>query len=69
MIYTLELELYAGHFGAKFAFSATSSNDARIKAQNWGRYHGYSPGRIRVREATETEAENWLHNEYIELTN
>ncbi len=67
--YTLEQELYDGYFIPKFAFNAKSDNDALGKAYSWGFYHGHSPSKIRVRKATKNEATNWMHNEYIELTN
>lgn len=52
----------------QFAFNATDSADALDKARDWGRYHSYDHGMISVRPATANERENWVHNEYIELT-
>ena len=65
--YTLEQELYEGYWQAEFAFDATSQEDAEKKAYYWARYHSFPTSTVRVREATENEAVNWLHNEYIEF--
>ena len=66
--FTLEEQLYAGYFAPKFAFDADSLKDANSKAQCWRRYHGLADTDVRVREATDDETANWLHNEYIEAT-
>ena len=66
--YTLEERMYDDYFAPKFAFNATSAEDAESKAFRWARYHGFVNTDVRVREATENEAANWLHNEYIEYT-
>ena len=63
--YTLEETLYVGYFAPKFAFDADSLEAAQGKARNWARYHGLPLDDVRVREATDDEAANWLHNEYI----
>ena len=64
--YTLEQRAYKDHFTPVFAFNAASKEDAEGKANRWGRYHGFIDTDTRVREATENEVANWLHNEYIE---
>ena len=66
--YTLEEIMYDDYFTPKFAFHATSEQDAMSKASRWARYHSMPNTSVRVRKATENEAANWLHNEYIEYT-
>ena len=50
----------------KFSFNAENDQDAENKAQDWALYHGLCYREdVRVRKATDHEAENWLHNEYL----
>lgn len=63
--YTLEIKMYEEEYSPRFSFNAKNEGDAKDKASSWARYHGMIRDDFRVREATENEAENWLHNEYI----
>lgn len=63
--YTLEVRMHADNFDPRFAFNAESEDDAKSKARGWAQYQGMTMDDVRVRESTEHEAKNWIHNEYI----
>jgi len=65
MTYMIELELYTNLWYDKFCITATNADDATCKARAWGRYHSFNSNIVRVRPATNDEAHNNIHNEYV----
>lgn len=65
-VYTLLNELYSGYFERMFSFEAKDETEAISKAKKWARYHSYGMNEVKVELATENEAKNCLHNEYVD---
>ncbi len=62
----IEQELSKDMWFDKFVIDAKNEKDALDKAHGWARYHSFSYSEnsgIRVRLATEEEAEHRTHNE------
>ncbi len=63
--FTLELRMYNDVFFPKFAFNANDDADALNKARAWAHYQGFPSTDVTIRQSSDNERENWLHNEYI----
>ena len=63
--FTLELRMYDEVFFPKFAFNANDEADALNKAIAWAHYQGFISTDVTIRQSSEYERENWLHNEYM----
>jgi hypothetical protein len=65
--YTIEINMYDDNWEPRFVFNARNDQEAGDKLNRWNRHHSFSDCDTRIRPATQNEAINWLHNEYIDF--